>query len=72
VRFSNLPSMHALGDAATTLGLLFAAVGLGCFLGPLVSNTLTPPRFALPPAAQCLSQQCMQSPGHGMQRCARM
>ena len=44
MRFSNLPSMHSLGDAATTLGLLFASVGLGCFIGPLVSNTLTPPR----------------------------
>ena len=46
VRFSNLPSMHSLGDSATTLGLLFAAVGFGCFIGPLFSNRLTPPRLA--------------------------
>ena len=32
-RFSQLPSMQTLGDAETTLGFIFAAVGLGCFVG---------------------------------------
>jgi hypothetical protein len=44
VRFSNLRSMQSLGDSSTTLGLLFAAIGLACFMGPIISNRLTPPR----------------------------
>ena len=55
VRFSNLPSMHSLGDSATTLGLLFAAVGFGCFIGPIVSNRLTPPRCS----GHLLKQTCL-------------
>ncbi len=47
VRFSTLPSMQSLGDSSTTLGLLFAAIGVGCFIGPVVSNKLTPTRCAL-------------------------
>lgn len=46
VRFSNLPSMQSLGDSSTTLGLLFASIGLACFIGPIVSNRFTPPRCA--------------------------
>ena len=46
VRFSTLPSMQSLGDSATTLGLLFAAIGVGCFIGPVISNKVTPTRFA--------------------------
>ena len=30
-------------DGPTTLGLIFATVGLGCFLGPVVLNALVPP-----------------------------
>ncbi|CAL8462528.1 g2061 [Coccomyxa elongata] len=44
VRFSNLPSMQSLGDSSTTLGLLFASIGLACFIGPVLSNRITPPR----------------------------
>jgi hypothetical protein len=42
VRFSEQPSMQ-LGDSSTTLGFIFAVVGLGCFLGPLAMNRLVPP-----------------------------
>lgn len=48
VRFSNLPSMQALGDSSTTLGLLFASIGLACFIGPVLSNRITPPRCPHP------------------------
>lgn len=48
VKFSEMKSMQSLGDGSQTLGLIFAAVGLGCFLGPLTFNKLTPPRWANP------------------------
>ena len=44
VRYSNLPSMQSLGDSSTTLGLLFASIGFACFIGPVISNRVTPPR----------------------------
>lgn len=43
VKFSELPSMQ-IRDSATTLGFIFACVGLGCFGGPLVMNPFVPPR----------------------------
>ena len=46
VRFSNLLSMQSLGDSSTTLGFLFAAIGLGCLIGPVVANRVTPARCA--------------------------
>jgi hypothetical protein len=33
-----------VGDGATTLGLIFATVGAGCFLGPVAANALVRPR----------------------------
>ncbi|KAL4437964.1 hypothetical protein ABPG77_004185 [Micractinium sp. CCAP 211/92] len=47
VRFSEMPEMQALGDASATLGFIFAAVGFGCFVGPVALNAVVPPR---PPA----------------------
>ena len=44
VRFSELPEMQGLGDPAFTLGLLFASVGLACFIGPVFFNCVTPPK----------------------------
>lgn len=41
-----MPSMQ-WGDASVTLGLIFATVGTGCFVGPIAFNLLVPPR---PPA----------------------
>lgn len=32
-----------IGDGPTTLGLIFAMVGIGCFLGPVFLNALVPP-----------------------------
>ena len=49
VRFSTLPGMQSLGDSSTTLGLLFAAIGLGSFLGPVVANRVTPIRCTIHP-----------------------
>jgi hypothetical protein len=43
VKFSEIPSFQ-IGDSATTLGLIFAVVGVGCFLGPVGMNALVPPR----------------------------
>ena len=44
VSFAEEPAMQSLGDAATTLGLLFAAIGVGCFVGPIFGNMMTPSR----------------------------
>ena len=44
VRFSELPEMQGLGDAAFTLGLFYACVGFACFIGPILFNLVTPPR----------------------------
>ena len=44
VKFSEMQSMQLLGDQPFTLGLIFASVGFGCFLGPIVFNYFTPPR----------------------------
>lgn len=44
VRFSEMPSLQSLGDQSTTLGLIFATVGLGCFLGPIGMNRAVAPR----------------------------
>ena len=46
VRFAEMPEMQTLGDAAFTLGIFFMMVGVGCFLGPLIFNTYTPPKHA--------------------------
>ncbi|GAB4816866.1 hypothetical protein N2152v2_003912 [Parachlorella kessleri] len=46
VRFSQMPAMQKLGDASVTLGLIFAVVGIACFLGPVMLNALVPPRPA--------------------------
>lgn len=35
-----------LGDSSMTLGVIFAVVGLGCFLGPVALNAFVPPRPA--------------------------
>ena len=43
VKFSELPSMQ-IEDGATTLGIIFATVGLGCFLGPVVMNIIVSPK----------------------------
>lgn len=51
VRFSELPEMQGLGDAAFTLGLFFASVGLACLVGPIVFNSFTPPKYST--AAPC-------------------
>lgn len=40
---SQMDSMQWAGDSSTTLGLIFATVGLGCFVGPVVLNHLFPP-----------------------------
>jgi len=40
---SQMESMQWVGDSSTTLGLIFATVGLGCFVGPVVLNHLFPP-----------------------------
>ena len=58
VKFSEMPSMQLLGDQPFTLGLIFASVGFGCFLGPIVFNYFTPPRYSpllllLPPVMAC-------------------
>jgi len=44
VQYSEMPSMQTLGDESQTLGFVFAAVGVGCFFGPIVFNYFTPPR----------------------------
>ncbi|CAG9467204.1 unnamed protein product [Pedinophyceae sp. YPF-701] len=43
-RLAELPQYQALGDAPATMGWLFAAVGMGCLVGPIVFNRLTPVR----------------------------
>ena len=46
VKYSEMPSMQTLGDGSQTLGFVFAAVGVGCFFGPILFNYFTPPRYA--------------------------
>jgi hypothetical protein len=41
VKFSEI---MPVGDSSTTLGLIFATVGVGCFLGPIFLNALVEPR----------------------------
>jgi len=43
VRFSELPDLQ-IGDGPTTLGLIFAVVGTGCFLGPVILNAVVRPQ----------------------------
>lgn len=38
-----MPSMQKWGDAPETLGFIFATVGFGCFVGPIILNALIPP-----------------------------
>ncbi len=47
VKYSEMPSMQTLGDSSQTLGFVFAAVGVGCFFGPILFNIFTPPRLFL-------------------------
>ena len=42
VKYSEMPSMQTLGDSSQTLGFVFAAVGIGCFFGPIFFNYFTP------------------------------
>lgn len=44
VKFSELPEIQIADDAEITLGLIFAMVGIGCFLGPVVLNLIVAPR----------------------------
>ena len=44
-RFSEVPAMQVV-DAATTMGLLFGAMGVGAFIGPVGFNMFTPPKCA--------------------------
>ncbi len=39
-----MPSMQRWGDSSVTLGLIFATVGFGCFVGPISMNAIVPPR----------------------------
>jgi hypothetical protein len=43
VKFSENVNMQ-IGDSSTTLGLIFASVGVGCFLGPIFLNSVVEPR----------------------------
>jgi predicted MFS family arabinose efflux permease len=43
VKFSEKESMQ-VGDSSTTLGVIFATVGIGCFLGPVFLNAAVEPR----------------------------
>ncbi len=45
-RFSEVPAMQVV-DSATTMGLLFGAMGVGAFIGPVGFNLFTPPKCAL-------------------------
>jgi predicted MFS family arabinose efflux permease len=44
VKFSELPRIQVADDAEITLGLIFAMVGVGCFLGPVLLNLIVSPR----------------------------
>ena len=44
VRIAELPEMQSLGDSSQTLGFIFASVGVGCLVGPVLMNKFTPPR----------------------------
>ena len=44
VKFLELHEMQGFGDAAFALGLVFASVGLSCFIGPIFYNCITPPK----------------------------
>ena len=43
VRIAELPEMQSLGDSSQTLGFIFASVGVGCLVGPVLMNKFTPP-----------------------------
>jgi predicted MFS family arabinose efflux permease len=43
-RLATEPIMMTFGDAATTLGCMMAAIGIGCILGPLLGGLLIPAR----------------------------
>ncbi|KDD75233.1 hypothetical protein H632_c794p0 [Helicosporidium sp. ATCC 50920] len=44
VRFAELPNMQPMGDVASTLGLLYFAIGAGSISGALLLNPWFPPR----------------------------
>ena len=44
VRYAALPQMQQLGGEAVTMGLFFASMGVGCVLGPVTADVLTPQR----------------------------
>ena len=45
-------------DAATTMGLLFGAMGVGAFIGPVGFNMFTPPKCAQSKFAHSSSRSC--------------
>ena len=44
VKISEMKSMQQLGDASTTLGIIFACVGWACFVGPIIFSAAVPPK----------------------------
>lgn len=44
VKFSENVNMQVANSSSTTLGFIFASVGVGCFLGPVVLNAAVEPR----------------------------
>ena len=43
VRLSEEPAVRGTRDAASTLGLIFACVGVGSLVGPIAANLIVPP-----------------------------
>jgi|APGre2960657444_1045066.scaffolds.fasta_scaffold02547_4 MFS family permease len=41
VRYAALPQMQQIGGDALTMGIIFASVGVGCVIGPLVTDAVT-------------------------------
>jgi MFS family permease len=42
IRFSNQPTLQHYGDKEFTLGIIYAFVGIGCQVGPMFWNSITP------------------------------
>ena len=43
VQFAGLPQMQSLGKQEQTLGFIFAGVGVGCLVGPIIFNLFIQP-----------------------------
>lgn len=41
-RYASLPAFQSFGDAGATMGIIYASVGIGCCMGPLLLNAITP------------------------------